>query len=347
MVLSGRIELPASSLPMTRSTTELRQQMVGLGRLELPTSRLSGERSNQLSYRPSTLCITQVEYWSGFCRAKENLPVEPKKFAVVPTVRFELTTFALREHCSTTELRRQSSVFGNLIEKIPEAETVAAPNLSRRSPDHGVAVELMPFIQTPGAEVSQAIGLRCCTVGAVAPARLEYIGADGGNRTFLCRMAVEDFARLSPNHRSLALLHPDSSFGIGPVLADTGSECSTIELHLRNLCTEGVPLRRAACSMARLILALAAGLEPCIPGFEIACAVRSSPCYSPLSISLSHSLEGRCLWSTAFIPKRLSGVEPALRFYSRCDCYARELLIAFHNHLAPVDRERVNGGSFH
>jgi len=28
--------------------------MVGLGRLELPTSRLSGVRSNQLSYRPET-----------------------------------------------------------------------------------------------------------------------------------------------------------------------------------------------------------------------------------------------------------------------------------------------------
>ena len=28
--------------------------MVGLGRFELPTSRLSGVRSNQLSYRPST-----------------------------------------------------------------------------------------------------------------------------------------------------------------------------------------------------------------------------------------------------------------------------------------------------
>ncbi len=28
--------------------------MVGLGRLELPTSRLSGVRSNQLSYRPNT-----------------------------------------------------------------------------------------------------------------------------------------------------------------------------------------------------------------------------------------------------------------------------------------------------
>ena len=28
--------------------------MVGLGRFELPTSRLSGVRSNQLSYRPYT-----------------------------------------------------------------------------------------------------------------------------------------------------------------------------------------------------------------------------------------------------------------------------------------------------
>jgi hypothetical protein len=28
--------------------------MVGLGRLELPTSRLSGVRSNQLSYRPGS-----------------------------------------------------------------------------------------------------------------------------------------------------------------------------------------------------------------------------------------------------------------------------------------------------
>ena len=29
--------------------------MVGLGRLELPTSRLSGVRSNRLSYRPQHL----------------------------------------------------------------------------------------------------------------------------------------------------------------------------------------------------------------------------------------------------------------------------------------------------
>jgi hypothetical protein len=31
-------------------------KMVGLGRLELPTSPLSGVRSNQLSYRPIIIC---------------------------------------------------------------------------------------------------------------------------------------------------------------------------------------------------------------------------------------------------------------------------------------------------
>ena len=32
------------------------EQVVGLGRLELPTSPLSGVRSNQLSYRPTITC---------------------------------------------------------------------------------------------------------------------------------------------------------------------------------------------------------------------------------------------------------------------------------------------------
>ncbi len=35
-----------------------REEMVGLGRLELPTSPLSGVRSNQLSYRPITGPVT-------------------------------------------------------------------------------------------------------------------------------------------------------------------------------------------------------------------------------------------------------------------------------------------------
>jgi hypothetical protein len=34
--------------------------MVGLGRLELPTSRLSSARSNQLSYRPKMLDQVRV-----------------------------------------------------------------------------------------------------------------------------------------------------------------------------------------------------------------------------------------------------------------------------------------------
>ncbi len=38
--------------------TSFLTQMVGLGRVELPTSRLSGVRSNHLSYRPS---LTQHE----------------------------------------------------------------------------------------------------------------------------------------------------------------------------------------------------------------------------------------------------------------------------------------------
>src|SRR6266481_6859338 len=36
--------------------SEIRNSLVGLGRVELPTSRLSGVRSNQLSYRPKLLC---------------------------------------------------------------------------------------------------------------------------------------------------------------------------------------------------------------------------------------------------------------------------------------------------
>jgi hypothetical protein len=36
-------------------------QMVGLGRLELPTSRLSSARSNQLSYKPLTLILNRKD----------------------------------------------------------------------------------------------------------------------------------------------------------------------------------------------------------------------------------------------------------------------------------------------
>ena len=43
---------PTSPAPRCRSTPARPKCVVGLGRLELPTSRLSGVRSNHLSYRP-------------------------------------------------------------------------------------------------------------------------------------------------------------------------------------------------------------------------------------------------------------------------------------------------------
>ena len=46
--------LPTELWPRSRSITRFqRARMVGLGRFELPTSRLSSARSNQLSYRPA------------------------------------------------------------------------------------------------------------------------------------------------------------------------------------------------------------------------------------------------------------------------------------------------------
>src|SRR5215468_6428001 len=47
--------LPAELWPRNQKTNALHSiEVVGLGRLELPTSRLSSARSNQLSYKPLT-----------------------------------------------------------------------------------------------------------------------------------------------------------------------------------------------------------------------------------------------------------------------------------------------------
>jgi hypothetical protein len=52
---------PTSANPAHRSPPKLSTAgiMVGLGRFELPTSRLSGVRSNQLSYRPTVPGIAE------------------------------------------------------------------------------------------------------------------------------------------------------------------------------------------------------------------------------------------------------------------------------------------------
>src|SRR5262252_2729526 len=50
--------LPAELWPRNQKTNAHRSmKVVGLGRLELPTSRLSSARSNQLSYKPLTLIL--------------------------------------------------------------------------------------------------------------------------------------------------------------------------------------------------------------------------------------------------------------------------------------------------
>src|SRR5437868_13194607 len=72
-------ELPDCSTPRqshyheTRaSERQIRDSLVGLGRVELPTSRLSGVRSNQLSYRPLGLLyaiLAQKRATLLFCRS--------------------------------------------------------------------------------------------------------------------------------------------------------------------------------------------------------------------------------------------------------------------------------------
>ena len=52
--------------------------MVGLGRLELPTSPLSGVRSNHLSYRPGRLFRYTAQY-GGACRDRTDDPLLAKQ----------------------------------------------------------------------------------------------------------------------------------------------------------------------------------------------------------------------------------------------------------------------------
>src|SRR5437899_6117485 len=54
-----------------RAEAAEQRRLVGLGRLELPTSRLSSARSNQLSYKPLTLSLENKD--QGLARANWRL----------------------------------------------------------------------------------------------------------------------------------------------------------------------------------------------------------------------------------------------------------------------------------
>src|SRR5215510_1296456 len=64
--------LPAELWPRNQKTNAYAIKVVGLGRLELPTSRLSSARSNQLSYKPLTrgawLTCAQPAFAAGSSR---------------------------------------------------------------------------------------------------------------------------------------------------------------------------------------------------------------------------------------------------------------------------------------
>ena len=49
--------------------------MVGLGRFELPTSPLSGVRSNQLSYRPAVTCLPCLKVARPFSKPNNTHPL--------------------------------------------------------------------------------------------------------------------------------------------------------------------------------------------------------------------------------------------------------------------------------
>lgn len=102
------------------------------------------------------------------------------------------------------------------------------------------------------------------------------------------------------------------------------------------------------CRTRRPVLALVAGLEPCIPGDEIACAdPELSLLLAPFHPSFPAPSRGPQARSAVSASKRLSGVKPALRFYCLCDCYAWKLLAVSRTHFKPVAAGRPNGGSFH
>ena len=95
--------LPAELWPRNQKTNAHSMNVVGLGRLELPTSRLSSARSNQLSYKPPTRgacsrapvrtrCIAQAQPLARVRpRRKRNEDGEiPPMELIDPTIRWPL-----------------------------------------------------------------------------------------------------------------------------------------------------------------------------------------------------------------------------------------------------------------
>jgi hypothetical protein len=66
-----------------RAEAAEQRRLVGLGRLELPTSRLSSARSNQLSYKPLTLILKRIGNLLARCRLDAGWSAQAQPLARV------------------------------------------------------------------------------------------------------------------------------------------------------------------------------------------------------------------------------------------------------------------------
>ena len=72
---------------------------MGLGRFELPTLRLSGVHSNQLSYRPLYNMLGKTRTLNFRIRSSALYPLSYEHFT--GEKGFEPLTFGFGDHCST------------------------------------------------------------------------------------------------------------------------------------------------------------------------------------------------------------------------------------------------------
>ena len=97
--------------------------MVGLGRFELPTSPLSGVRSNQLSYRPGQLDLVRQFVWAlcaadRFKRLKEviqpQVPLRLPCYDFTPVMNHKVVNALPKVKLSTSSAAHSHGVTGGV-----------------------------------------------------------------------------------------------------------------------------------------------------------------------------------------------------------------------------------------
>src|SRR5213596_1013136 len=84
-----------------RAEAAEQRRLVGLGRLELPTSRLSSARSNQLSYKPLTLFLKRIRELCSRAWARTNASHKRSPWRVFVREERETKTAKSRQWSAT------------------------------------------------------------------------------------------------------------------------------------------------------------------------------------------------------------------------------------------------------